>query len=385
MNIHEFQAKQILGHVGIPAPSFFVVSTIEDLQAGLRDRNWDSVILKIQIHAGGRGKAGGVLFVEGKENIATAAGVLLGKTFYNEQTGEKGLTAHQLLVSLPVAIRKEYYLGVTIDRQKGCMSLLLSPFGGMEVENIESSKRLILPLPMDGLRPYHFLRIAKFMEWKGELAEKGKKIISSLIQVFKDTDATLIEINPLAETEVGELLALDAKISLDDNALYRHPDLRKMFDSTQVNPLEAKAQEIDLAYISLHGSIGCMVNGAGLAMATMDLIQFFGESPANFLDVGGSATQEKVKEGFKMILSDPKVRVILVNIFGGIMNCETIASAIVEAVKELQLHLPLVVRLEGTNVGPAKKILKESGLDIIQASNLNEAAKLAVDYVHSSR
>jgi len=259
--------------------------------------------------------------------------------------------------------------------------------GGMEIEKVaqqQPDKVLILPVPSEGFfRSYHLIHIAKFMEWKGQVAEQGVNIINSLVRAFVETDASTLEVNPLVETRERQLFALDVKLVVDDNALYRQPALKALFDPSQMNPNEARAQKNNLAYVALDGDIGCMVNGAGLAMSTMDLIQHFGGHPANFLDVGGGASKEKVAEGFKIILSDPKVKAILVNIFGGIMNCETLASGIIDAAKDLHIHVPLVVRLEGTNVERGKELLKESELNIISANNLTEAAKQVVQMAQS--
>lgn len=382
MNIHEYQAKRILETYGIPIPEFAVVSSLDELKELLQAKEWQSVVLKVQIHAGGRGKAGGVKFVQGQKEILEAAKELLGEKFVTAQTGSEGLVAHQLMVSPPISIRHESYLGMTINRDQAKIILIASPIGGMEIEKVaqeQPDRVLILPLPSEGFfLSYHLIRIAKFMEWKGKIAEQGVNLVNAIVKAFIETDSTLLEINPLVETLEEQLFALDVKMVIDDNALYRQPTLKALFDPTQVNPNEARAQKIDLAYIALDGDIGCMVNGAGLAMSTMDLIQHFGGHPANFLDVGGGASKEKVAEGFKIILSDPKVKAILVNIFGGIMNCETLASGIIDAAKELHIHVPLVVRLEGTNVERGKELLKESGLNIMSANNLTEAAKQVV-------
>lgn len=382
MNIHEYQAKRILEAYGIPIPEFAVVSSLDELKELLQVKDWQSVVLKVQIHAGGRGKAGGVKFVQGKKDILETAKELLGKKFVTAQTGSEGLIAYQLMVSPPISIIRESYLGLTINREHGQIILIASPVGGMEIEKIaqeQPDKVLILPLPPESFfRSYHLIRIAKFMEWKGKIAEQGVNFINALVKAFIETDSTLLEINPLVETLEEQLFALDVKMVIDENALCRQPSLKLLFDATQVNANEARAQKNDLAYVALDGDIGCMVNGAGLAMSTMDLIQHFGGRPANFLDVGGGASKEKVAEGFKIILSDSKVKAILVNIFGGIMNCETLASGIIDAAKELHIHVPLVVRLEGTNVDRGKELLKESGLNIVSANNLTEAAKQVV-------
>lgn len=382
MNIHEFQAKQILKKYGIAIPEFEVVSSLEEIEQVLNFRGWDSAVLKVQIHAGGRGKAGGVQFAKNRQEILHSAKALLGKKIVNEQTGPEGLIANQLIISPSIPIVHEYYLGMTIDRGKAQSVLLASPVGGIDIETVahdQPDQVLILPLPVEGyFRSYHLVRLTKFMRWTEDMAKQGIDLVKALVKAFIETDASLLEINPLIETPEKQLFALDVKLVVDDNALFRQPDLKALFDPTQVNSNEARAQKIDLAYIALEGDIGCMVNGAGLAMSTMDLIEHFGGHPANFLDVGGGASKEKVAEGFKIILSDAKVKAILVNIFGGIMNCETLASGIIEAAKELHIHVPLVVRLEGTNVEVGKKLLKESGLNIVSANDLIEAAKLVV-------
>jgi succinyl-CoA synthetase beta subunit len=385
MNIHEFQAKRILEKYGIPVPEFSVISSLQELEELLREKNWQSAVLKVQVHAGGRGKAGGVKFAQSPKAILETAKDLLGKKIVTPQTGPEGLVAHQLIVSPPIDIAHEYYLGMAIDRERAQNVLLASPVGGVEIEQVaeqQPDKVLILPLPSDNaFRSYHLMRLANFMGWKGILARQGIDLVAALVKAFKEEDASLLEINPLVETQEGQLVALDAKMVVDDNALYRQPHLKAYFDPSQVNPNEALAQRHDLAYVALDGNIGCMVNGAGLAMATMDLIQYFGGRPANFLDVGGGASKEKVAEGFKIILSDPKVKAILVNIFGGIMNCETLAAGIIAAAKDLHIHVPVVVRLEGTNVDRGKQLLKESGLNIISANDLTEAAQEVVRMV----
>jgi succinyl-CoA synthetase beta subunit len=287
-----------------------------------------------------------------------------------------------VLVSAPVSIAKEYYLGIVIDRPRAQAMLIASPEGGVEIEEVAArnpEKILTKALPLDGrLKGFQLWEIAKFMGWKGEQIDQGIKLIAALAKAFVATDAVLLEINPLVLTKEGRLVALDTKLSIDENALFRQPGLAKLYDPMQVTPYEARAQEHELAYVALDGEIGCMVNGAGLAMATMDIIHHFGGSPANFLDVGGSASEEKIAEGFKIILSDPKVKAILINIFGGIMNCATLAGGIISAAKEQHISVPLVVRMEGTNVETGKQMLADSGLNIIIASNLKEAAQKSV-------
>lgn len=383
MNLHEYQAKQILLQYGINVPPFEVVSTLADVEKLVHEKNWSTAVLKIQIHAGGRGKAGGVLFAKSADQILNHAKILLGKKFVNQQTGPQGLVAHQLLLTPPIEIAKEYYLAVTVSRERGERILIASPVGGMDIEQVaQESPELVLMLtiPSEGrLRHYQLIRLAKFMGWTGEQAIQGNQLANKLIQAFMDKDAVLLEINPLVETPDKTLVALDAKLSVDDNALFRQPEIKAMFDPTQVPEQEAQAQQYDLAYVALDGEIGCMVNGAGLAMATMDIIQAYGKRPANFLDVGGSATQEKVAEGFKIILSDSQVKAILINIFGGIMNCEILALGIVQAVQEQHVAVPLVVRMEGTHVDQGKRILQEAKLNIQIATSLAGAARAVVE------
>lgn len=390
MHLHEYQAKTLLRDYGIQVPDFIVISTLEELDELLPTIHWDQAVVKVQVHAGGRGKAGGVQIVKNPNALRATAEKLLGMRIINDQTGEEGILARRLLISPLVDISKEYYLSVTIDRKKACCILIVSSEGGMEIEEIAVSKPeklLILPIEQKGvIRSYHLLEILKMMGWQEkELAAQAKKMINGLIRLFVDADAELIEINPLVLTSDKQLVALDAKMTIDDNALFRQPILEECADPSQLSIYEALAQEHDLAYVSMEGNIGCMVNGAGLAMATMDAIHYYGGSPANFLDVGGGATQEKIAEGFKIILSDPKVKAILVNIFGGIMNCVTLAAGILSATLELKMQIPLVVRMEGTNVEKGKQLFKDSGLDIIIAQNFAEAAELAVKEANRSR
>lgn len=381
MDLHEFQAKEILKKYGIPVPDYAVVSTMDQVESAIQTMGLNQAVVKVQIHAGGRGKAGGVKLARNREEIREYAKQLLGMRVINKQTGKEGIVAHQLLLSPVVDYKKEYYLGVTIDRKQAQAVIIASPEGGMDIEEIADKypdKILKIPLTSTGLlRSYHFVELNKLMGWTGALSEQAKQVFTALAKAFIETDASLLEINPLVVTNQDQILALDAKLSIDNNALYRQ-DVAKFYDPTQLNPFEAQAKAYDLAYISLEGDIGCMVNGAGLAMATMDIIQHYGGCPANFLDVGGGASQEKIAEGFKIILSDPKVKAILVNIFGGIMNCATLALGIIHAAKELSVHVPLVVRMEGTNVQQGKKLLAEANLHIIIANSLSEAAEKVV-------
>lgn len=384
MHLHEYQAKIVLNKYNIPTTPFAVISSLDEVEKVIEELGLTTAVLKVQVHAGGRGKAGGVKIAKNPEEIKKLAKDMLGMKIVTAQTGAEGITVNQLLICPPIGIAKEYYVGITIDRRQGRAVLIASPEGGVEIEEIAAqSPELIRKtyLHIDDekpLRDYQILDILNFMRWKGDLAEQGRDILTNLAKAFLETDALSLEINPLVLTDKGTLVALDAKLTVDDNALYRQPEIALYYDPSQIDPAEAQAQEHDLAYVALHGEIGCMVNGAGLAMATMDIIHHYGGSPANFLDVGGSATEDKVAEGFKIILSDPRVHAILINIFGGIMNCATLAAGIVAATKELHLHVPLIVRMEGTNVTEGKFILQDSKLDIIIANALDDAAIQAI-------
>jgi succinyl-CoA synthetase beta subunit len=379
MNIHEFQAKMILKRYHIPIPDFGVASKNHDVDKILKDLGLKEAVVKIQVHAGGRGKAGGVKFAKTPDEIIKVSEQLLGMKMVNNQTGPEGVIAHKILITRPVDIKKEYYLGAIIDRAKAEPILIASPEGGMEIEEVAEKhpdKILKTPIELDGtVRNFRLVRLCKFMGWKGESAKIGTQIAKGVAKAFIDTDASLLEINPLVETTDGKLWAIDAKLSIDDNAIFRQPEITAFYDHTQQSANEVAAKEFDLAYIALDGNIGCMVNGAGLAMATMDIIKYYGGKPANFLDVGGGASKEKVAAGFKIILSDPKVQAILVNIFGGIMNCATLAEGIIAAMNEMGIKVPLVVRMEGTNVEQGKKLLEHSKLPIITADGLAEAAE----------
>ena len=388
MNTHEYQAKIILRKYGIPVPEFAVVSDLDEARGAVEEMNLEQAVVKVQVHAGGRGKAGGVKIAKTREEIFKTVEEMIGMKVVTKQTGKEGIVAHQLLISPLVDIVKEYYVGAVIDRDKAQATLIISPEGGVEIEEVaEKSPEKIATIPIrrDGtLRPYQLTYICKLMGWDGELAEQGRQIIEGLAKAFIETDASLLEINPLVLTPENKLVALDAKLSVDENALFRQPVIKGFYDPTQLPPNEAQASKFDLAYIALDGNIGCMVNGAGLAMATMDIIQYYGGEPANFLDVGGGATQEKVTEGFKILLNDKKVKAILVNIFGGIMNCVTIAAGIIAAVSELEVKVPLVVRMEGTNVEQGREMLKNSGLNIIIADGLGAAAETVVKSISSA-
>lgn len=382
MDIHEYQAKKILQRYNIPIPEFEVAGNAAQIEHAIKHLHLKSAVIKIQVHAGGRGKAGGVKFAKSPEEILRIGQQLIGMKLINNQTGPDGVIAHKVLIAKPLDIKKEFYLGAIIDREHGEPILIASPEGGMEIEEVAAKhpdKILKLPIELDGsLRPFRKLRLCKFMGWNAEAAKSGAALAAGIAKAFIETDASLLEINPLVEDEEGKLWALDAKLSIDDNALFRQSEIASFYDPTQGSLSEVEAKKYDLAYIALDGNIGCMVNGAGLAMATMDIIQHYGGKPANFLDVGGGASTEKVAAGFKIILSDPKVKAILVNIFGGIMSCKTLAEGILAAAKEMDIGVPLVVRMEGTNVDEGKALLKQSKLAIITADGLTDAAKKVV-------
>lgn len=382
MNIHEYEAKNLLSRYGVPVPPYGVADNSEEVVEKVKELGLTEAVVKVQIHAGGRGKAGGVKFAKNPEEIVRIAGQLMGMKIVNNQTGPGGVVAKKVIFYAPVKIQKEYYLAATIDRSKGIPILIASPEGGMEIEEIAHDKPdriLKVPIGIDGrVHSYQLLEVAKFMGWEGGVRKEGMSLVANVAKAFIANDASLIEINPLVLTEEGDLVAVDAKISIDDNALYRQPALAQWYDPSQSTPQEVMAKEFDLAYIGLEGEIGCLVNGAGLAMATMDIIHHYGGSPANFLDVGGGATEEEVAHGFKIILLDPKVKAIFVNIFGGIMDCGVLAQGIVHACKKDPLRVPLVVRMEGTNVDVGKKILKESGLAIITADTMADGAEKAI-------
>jgi succinyl-CoA synthetase beta subunit len=384
LDIHEYQAKLILKEFNIPVPDFAVIKSIHELQDALASIGLsDSAVLKVQVHAGGRGKAGGVKLARSKSELETHAKNLLGLKIVNNQTGPQGIVAETIMVSALVDVAKEYYLAITIDRHKGQAILIASPDGGMDIEEVaEKNPERVLTFPIlndGGIRSYHLLDLIKFMGWKGDTAKQGKAIALALAKAFVNSDGSLLEINPLVEDKKGNLIALDAKLSVDDNAIFRQSRIATFYDPSQLPKAEAEAKNFDLAYIALEGNIGCMVNGAGLAMATMDIIKHYGGRPANFLDVGGGATKEKVAEGFKIILADKNVKAILVNIFGGIMNCETLAAGIISAASEEHITVPLIVRMEGTNVQEGKEMLRKSNLKIIIASDLADGAKKAVE------
>jgi succinyl-CoA synthetase beta subunit len=395
MNIHEYQAKELLAKYGIGIPTGHAALTVEEAVAGAEKLPGPLYVVKAQIHAGGRGKGkfkelgadakGGVRLAKSIDDVRKDAGEMLGNTLVTIQTGDAGKQVNRLYVTDGVDIAAEYYLSMLVDRKTGRVAMIVSTEGGMDIETVahDTPERIttITIDPAQGFQPHHGRAVAFALKLTGDLNKQAAKLASQLYTAFMDLDCAMLEINPLVETNDGKLLVLDTKMSFDSNALYRHPDVEKLRDETEEDPMEVEASKYDLAYIKLDGDIGCMVNGAGLAMATMDIIKLNGMFPANFLDVGGGASKEKVTAAFKIILSDPAVKGILVNIFGGIMKCDIIAEGIVAAAKEVNLSVPLVVRLEGTNVAEGKAILANSGLPIVSADNLGDAAEKIVAQV----
>jgi succinyl-CoA synthetase beta subunit len=398
MNIHEYQAKELLARFGVPVPAGHAAMSVEEAVAAAKKLPGPLWVVKAQIHAGGRGKGkfkelgpdakGGVRLAHSIEEVGEHAKEMLGKTLVTIQTGPAGKQVQRLYITDGVDIAKEFYLALLVDRSRGRIAMVASTEGGMDIEAVaHDTPDKIDTLTIDpatGLMPHHGRAVAAALGLKGELAKQAQNVLAKLYDAFLGTDASQIEINPLAVTDDGQLLVLDAKVSFDNNAEFRHPDLEALRDFTEEDPQEIEASKYDLAYIKLDGDIGCMVNGAGLAMATMDIIKLSGGAPANFLDVGGGASKEKVTAAFKIILADPTVKGILVNIFGGIMKCDIIADGIVAAAREVDLKVPLVVRLEGTNVAKGKKILAESGLPIVAANDLGDAAKKIVAEVRQA-
>ncbi|MEB7320781.1 ADP-forming succinate--CoA ligase subunit beta [Staphylococcus haemolyticus] len=385
MNIHEYQGKEIFRSMGVAVPEGRVAFTAEEAVEKAKELDTEIYVVKAQVHAGGRGKAGGVKIAKSLSEVETYANELLGKQLVTHQTGPEGKEVKRLYIEQGCDIQKEYYVGFVIDRATDRITLMASEEGGTEIEEVaaKTPEKIFKETidPVVGLSPYQARRIAFNINIPKESINKAAKFLISLYNVFIEKDCSIVEINPLVTTGEGEVLALDAKINFDDNALFRHKDIQELRDLEEEDPKEIEASKYDLSYIALDGDIGCMVNGAGLAMATMDTINHFGGNPANFLDVGGGATKEKVTEAFKIILGDDNVKGIFVNIFGGIMKCDVIAEGIVAAVKEVELTLPLVVRLEGTNVERGKEILNESGLAIEPAATMAEGAQKIVKLV----
>jgi len=385
MNIHEYQAKAVLRVFGVPVPRGAPAFTVEDAVQAARQLGGPVWVVKAQIHAGGRGKAGGVKVVKSIDDVQREATRLLGSTLVTHQTGPKGKQVTRLYVEEGSAIDKEFYLSALVDRATAQVAFVVSTEGGMDIEEVaHKTPEKIITFSIDpatGVMPHHGRRVAKALGLKGDLAKQTESVVAKLYAAFVAKDMALLEINPLVLTKSGQLICLDAKVGFDDNALYRHSDIVALRDLTEEDAKEIEASKYDLNYVALDGTIGCMVNGAGLAMATMDIIKLYGAAPANFLDVGGSATKDKVAAAFQIITSDPNVKGILVNIFGGIMRCDVIAEGVVAAVKDSGLKVPLVVRLEGTNVELGKKIIAESGLNVVSADDLDDAAQKIVKAV----
>ena len=382
MNLHEYQAKHLFAQYGMPVPQNRVVNSVGDVNAALDTLNGDRWVVKAQVHAGGRGKAGGVKLVDNREAVAHEVGQMLGSRLVTYQTNAQGQPVHHVLIEETCNIDRELYVGAVVDRSTRRVVLMVSTEGGVEIEKVaaESPEKILRTTldPMLGLMPYQCRKLAFGLGLEGNQIKQFTSLLMGLAKLFVEKDLSLVEINPLVVTKEGNLLCLDGKINVDDNALYRQPVLLEMRDATQEDERENRAKEWDLNYISLDGTIGCMVNGAGLAMATMDLIKLHGGEPANFLDVGGGATKERVAEAFKIILSDDNVKAVLVNIFGGIVRCDLIAEGIIGAVEEVGVQVPIVVRLEGNNAEKGFEILDKSKLNIITAHGLTEAAQKAV-------
>ena len=385
MNIHEHQAKDLLKEFGAPVPKGVVIYDIGVISQTIKTLKTKDLVVKAQIHAGGRGKAGGIKQTKTKEDLIKEASKMFGKTLVTHQTGPQGKKVKRLYIEEASEINKEFYLSCLVDRASSKIAFISSIEGGMDIEKVakEYPEKIITTKfdLRDEITQHEFENIIKVFEFDNKQKEQAKQLINSIFNLLTEKDASLVEINPLIITKSGDLCCLDAKINFDDNAMFRHPEILKLRDLNEEDPTEIEASKHDLAYIKLDGSIGCMVNGAGLAMATMDIIKLYGEKPANFLDVGGGASKEKVAAAFKIILSDKNVKGILINIFGGIMRCDVLAKGVIEAAKEIKLNVPLVVRLAGTNFEEGKKILIESNLKILPATDLNDAAKKIVKAV----
>jgi succinyl-CoA synthetase beta subunit len=388
MNIHEYQAKAVLRDFGVPVPRGVPAFTVDDAVAAARTLGGPVWVVKAQIHAGGRGKAGGVKVVKSADDVQREAARLLGSVLVTHQTGPKGKQVNRLYIEEGSAIDKEFYLSALVDRATSRVAFVVSTEGGMDIEEVaHKTPEKIITFSIDpatGVMPHHGRLVAEALGLKGDLAKQADSVVSKLYAAFLAKDMALLEINPLVVTKAGQLICLDAKVGFDDNALYRHPDIVALRDLSEEDEKEIEASKYDLNYVALDGTIGCMVNGAGLAMATMDIIKLYGEAPANFLDVGGGASKEKVAAAFKIITADPKVKGILVNIFGGIMKCDVIAEGVVAAVRDVGLRVPLVVRLEGTNVELGKEIIRKSNLDVTPADDLDDAAQKIVKAVKGS-
>ena len=384
MKIHEYQGKEVLAKHGVPVPRGIVITEASEARAAAEELG-GRVVVKAQIHAGGRGKGGGVKLADDPDEAVEFAEEILGMTLVTKQTGPEGKLVRTVLIEEALPIDRELYLGVVLDRSEGFPVMMASRFGGMAIEEVaEENPDAILKAHFDpdvGLHPYLARKLAFGLGLEGDAFKQGIKFMYALAKAYAETDASLLEINPLVTTTDGRVIALDAKMNVDDSAMYRHPDIAKMRDIHEEEPLEVEASKFDLNYIKLDGNIGCMVNGAGLAMSTMDIINHYGGEPANFLDVGGDASQERVAVAFRILLSDPSVKGVLVNIFGGIVRCDMVARGVVAAAEEVKLQVPLVVRLEGTNVEEGRQVLADSGLDLIVGKGMADAAEKVVEAV----
>ena len=382
MKIHEYQGKEILKRHGVPVPRGTVAYSPEEARAAAVELGGGTVVVKAQIHAGGRGKGGGVKVVKGPDAAFDTAKAIIGMNLVTHQTGPEGKTVGRVLIEEGLAIARELYLGLVIDRSTQRPILMVSPDGGVEIEKVaeETPDRIFKALidPAIGLQPFQARELAFALGLSGDQVGKAVRLMMAVYQTFISSDASMVEINPLIVTQAGDLLALDAKMSFDDNALYRHADFKELRDLTEEDPLEIEASKFSLNYIKLDGTIGCMVNGAGLAMATMDIIKLAGGEPANFLDVGGGANAEQIKNAFRILMSDKAVKAVLINIFGGILRCDVLAAGVIAAVTDLGVRVPIVIRMEGTNVELGKQMLKDSGLNFTTADTMGEAAEKVV-------
>ena len=382
MKIHEHQAKAILARHGVAVPRGEVAFTAQEAAEVARKLGGGTVVVKAQIHAGGRGKGGGIKVVKGADEAERAAGAMLGTKLVTYQTGPAGQVVSRVLVEEGLKMTKELYLGIVIDRSRGCPVMMASSEGGVEIEKVAAeTPHLIKKVHIDpatGLHAFQARELAFGIGLEPALVSKAAKLMMAIYNAFVATDASLVEINPLVTTEAGDVLALDAKMNFDDNALFRHPEIRELRDLSEEDPLEIEASKYSLNYIRLDGNIGCMVNGAGLAMSTMDIIKLAGGEPANFLDVGGGASAEQIRNAFKILMSDANVKAVLINIFGGILRCDILAEGVIDAVKELHVNVPIVVRMEGTNVEKGKQMLIDSGLKFATADTMGEAAEKVV-------
>jgi succinyl-CoA synthetase beta subunit len=389
MNIHEFQAKQILARFGVAIPKGQPASTAAEAAQAFSSLSVPKGVVKAQIHAGGRGKAGGVKLVSSANEASDFAGKLLGKPLVTHQTGPQGRVVRRVYVEQASEVARELYLGMVVDRKAECVAVIASTEGGMEIEEVAAkTPDRILTEPIDpvlGLAGFQSRKLAFALGLRDKQVGQFGSLMKSLYRAFIETDASLIEINPLVITKDGNVICLDAKLSFDDNGLFRHPDIRELRDPNEEDPAETEAAKFDLSYVHLDGNIGCMVNGAGLAMATMDIVKYYGAEPANFLDVGGGANSQKVAAAFRILLSDERVRAVLINIFGGIMLCDVLAQGVVDAAREVKLQVPLVVRMEGTNVDKGKQILRDSGIKVISASDMADAARRVVEAIGLSQ